>query len=294
MCLAGHYDRFGTLNMFIGKIYLLGVGLIGGSLVLDLRAKGAVGKVVGFDTDPESLRAALEMGILDEALPLEQGTLADCDLVVLAIPVVAMDSILEGGFPGRPLVTDVGSVKGSSVQAYRNAVARGSLYHFVPAHPIAGDEKSGAWAARRGLFEGAKVIITPVGEPGPEEESVRKMWEMIGGDVQFMDPSEHDTIFSWVSHMPHMAAYAIIDSILCENPDLVGFSGGGFRDYTRIAASSPRMWAEIAVANREKLLHATRGLRGSVDRIIAAIERGDSAELEGIFEDLAAIRRSDN
>ena len=284
----------GPRNIFIGKIYLLGVGLIGGSLILDLRARGAVGKVVGFDTDPESLGAALEMGILDEAAPLAPEALEGCDLVILAIPVVALDSVLERGFPGRPLVTDVGSVKGSSVQAYKNAVDRGGLYHYVPAHPIAGDEKSGARAARKGLFKGAKVIITPVGERGPEEELIRKMWEMVGGDVQFMDPSEHDTIFSWVSHMPHMAAYAIIDSILCENPELVGFSGGGLRDYTRIAASSPRMWAQIAVANREKLLHATRGLRGSVDRIITALERGDDAELEGIFENLAAIRRRNN
>jgi len=280
--------------MLFEKIYLLGVGLIGGSLILDLKARGAVGKVVGFDNDPESLGNALEMGILDHAEPLESEALKDCDLVVLAIPVVATDLILEKGFREHTFVTDVGSVKGSSVRAYRKAVADGGKYHFVPAHPIAGDEKSGPRAARCGLFEGARVIITPVGKPGPEEESVRTMWEMVGGNVQFMDASDHDTTFAWVSHMPHMAAYAIIDSILRENPDLVDLSGGGLRDYTRIAASSPRMWAQVAVANREKLLDATRGLRGSVDRIITALERGDETELEGIFEMLAAVRRNLN
>jgi prephenate dehydrogenase len=278
--------------MFFEKIYLLGTGLIGGSLVLDLRAMEAVGKVVGFDSDPANLREALDMGILDQAAPLGPEALEGCDLVVLAVPVVAMDRILEEGLPGRFLVTDVGSVKGSSVQAYRNAVAKGSQYRFVPAHPIAGDEKSGPGAARRDLFRGARVIITPVGDRGPEEESILEMWEMVGGDVQFMEPSQHDRVFGWVSHMPHMAAYAIIDSIVQEDPDLVGFSGGGLRDYTRIAASSPRMWSEIAVSNREKLLDATRGLRGSVDRIISALERGDSAELERIFGDLANLRRS--
>jgi prephenate dehydrogenase len=136
------------------------------------------------------------------------------------------------------------------------------------------------------------VIITPVGDTGPEEESVRMMWELVGGEVHFMNPSDHDMVFGWVSHMPHMAAYAIIDCILEENPDLVGFSGGGLRDYTRIAASSPRMWAEIAVANRENILRATRGLRGSVDRILQVIERGDSAELERFFEEIASIRRN--
>jgi prephenate dehydrogenase len=225
---------------------------------------------------------------------LESSVLEDCDIVVLAIPVVAMDKILETGFKTRALVTDVGSVKGSSVSAYRKALADGCQYHYVPAHPIAGDERSGPEAARCGLFEGARVILTPVGESGPEEATVSKMWESLGGVVQYMDPLEHDTVFAWVSHMPHMAAYAIIDSVLGENPGLVDLSGGGLRDYTRIAASSPRMWAEIAVANREKIITATRGLKGSVERIIAALERGDQKELERIFEGIAAVRRSDS
>jgi prephenate dehydrogenase len=284
----------GLGNMYFEKIFLLGVGLIGGSLALDLKSRGAVREIVGFDASPENVRCALERGILDRAQPMESAALEDFDLVILAIPVVAMDSILERGFGEHTLVTDVGSVKGSSVQAYRKAVARGVRYRYVPAHPIAGDEKSGPEAARTGLFKGARVIITPVDETGGEEESIRAMWEMVGGDVRFMDPSEHDTIFGWVSHMPHMAAYAIIDSILRENPELVDFSGGGLRDYTRIAASSPRMWAQIAVANREKLLDATRGLRGSVDRIIEALERGNSTELEGIFEVIAGVRKGAN
>lgn len=274
-----------------GKIYLLGVGLIGGSLVLDLKERGAVEKVVGFDSSPRNLDRALDMGILDEAREMSPEALSDCDLVILAIPVVALDSILEKGFGIDCLVTDVGSVKGSSVQACLRAFGRGVKYSFVPAHPIAGDEKSGPEAARVGLFKGARVIITPIGEPGREEETIRKMWETVGGKVQFMDSAEHDSVFSWVSHMPHMAAYAIIDSIYRENPRLIELSGGGLRDYTRIAASSPAMWAQISVANREKLLEATRGLKGSIDRILQALERGNSEELEELFTVLAGVRK---
>jgi prephenate dehydrogenase len=277
--------------MLFKKVYLLGVGLIGGSLALELKSRGLARTIVGYDTDRKNLEVALDMGILDQTSAIETSELEGYDLVVLAIPVVALDDILEKGFKPPTLVTDVGSVKGSSVKAYGKALASGKEYRFVPAHPIAGDEKSGPEAARCGLFEGARVIITPLGEPGPDEVSVKKMWEAVGANVQFMDPTEHDTVFAWVSHMPHMAAYAIVDSILAEDPDLVNMSGGGLRDYTRIAASSPRMWAEIAVDNREQLLIATRGLRGAVDRIIAALERGDSEELEAIFEKIASVRR---
>lgn len=281
-------------GMLFQKVYLLGVGLIGGSLALDLKNRGLVGKVIGYDAERNNLQKALDMGILDEASSMDQGGLEGCGLVILAVPVVAMDGILERGFVPGTLVTDVGSVKGSSVQAYRRAMEAGKHYRFVPAHPIAGDEKSGPEAARCGLFEGARVVITPLGNPGPDEVFVEKMWEAVGARVQYMDPSEHDSVFAWVSHMPHMAAYAIIDSILDEDPDLVNMSGGGLRDYTRIAASSPRMWAEIAVDNREQLLIATQGLRGAIDRIIEVLRRGDSKELEAFFERIAAVRRGLN
>ena len=280
----------GTPGPYFGEIFLLGVGLIGGSLVLDLKERGAVEKVSGFDTSPENLEKALDMGILDEAREMTPEAVGGCDLVVLAVPVLSLDSILEKGFGADVLVTDVGSVKESSVRAYERAVRKGARYSFVPAHPIAGDEKSGPEAARRGLFKGARVVITPIGEAGKEVETIRAMWELVGGQVQLMDPARHDSVFSWVSHMPHMAAYAIIDSIQREDPRLIGLSGGGLRDYTRIAASSPAMWAQIAVANRERLLEATRGLRGSVDRIIQALERGDGEELERVFSVLAGVR----
>ncbi len=288
------------------RIYLLGTGLIGGSLVLDLKGKGLVGSVIGSDHDEARQKEAVELGILDETAPPVPETFRECDLVVLAVPVLELVRILEEGFPGNTLVTDVGSVKGEAVSAYQRAVKAGRGYRFVPGHPIAGDERSGPTAARTGLFEGARVILTPVGSLAvgslqggspfggnqPEDvELIRHMWEGTGAETLVMDPDTHDSVFAWVSHMPHMAAYAIIDAVLSNDPELVDLSGGGLRDYTRVAASSPRMWADIAVANRDHLLAATRGFRNSVDRILSALEEGDRDKLEEIFRVVATVRK---
>ena len=274
------------------RVYLLGTGLIGGSLALDLKDRGLVESVVGTDSLPERSESALSIGILDEILPMVPEVVGGCDLVILAVPVLSLREILSTGFEKDTLVTDAGSVKGDAVRGYREAVAAGRGYRYVPGHPIAGDERSGPDAARKGLFDGARVILTPVDASEQDVSDVSALWEGVGARIKIMDPDEHDKVFAWVSHMPHMAAYAIIDSVLARDPDLVDLSGGGLRDYTRIAASSPRMWADIAVANREELLTATRGLGDSLNSIISALEEGDRDRLESIFEKIAVVRRS--
>ena len=274
------------------RVYLLGTGLIGGSLALDLKDRGLVESVVGTDSLPERSESALSIGILDEVLPMVPEVVGGCDLVILAVPVLSLREILSTGFEKDTLVTDAGSVKGDAVRGYREAVAAGRGYRYVPGHPIAGDERSGPDAARKGLFDGARVILTPVDASEQDVSDVSALWEGVGARIKIMDPDEHDKVFAWVSHMPHMAAYAIIDSVLARDPDLVDLSGGGLRDYTRIAASSPRMWADIAVANREELLTATRGLGDSLNSIISALEEGDRDRLESIFEKIAVVRRS--
>jgi prephenate dehydrogenase len=274
------------------QVYLLGTGLIGGSLALDLKANGLVETVVGSDSSPERSASAMSLGILDEIMPMVPEVVSACDLVILAVPVLSLRGILSAGFEKDTLVTDAGSVKGDAVSGYREAVADGRGYRYVPGHPIAGDERSGPEAARKGLFDGARVILTPVDASEQDVSDVSALWEGVGARIKIMDPDEHDEVFAWVSHMPHMAAYAIIDSVLARDPDMVDLSGGGLKDYTRIAASSPRMWADIAVANRDELLAATRGLGDSVSMIIAALEDGDRDRLEDIFERIAVVRRS--
>jgi prephenate dehydrogenase len=294
------------------RVYLLGAGLIGGSLILDLKEKGLVGTVVGSDRNEENQAEALELGIFDDIAPPVADTFRNCDLVILAVPVLELVRILEEGFEADTLVTDVGSVKSEAVAAYSRAVKAGKRYRFVPGHPIAGDERSGPAAARTGLFTGARIILTPLNSgsdtsPGEDRlpdslvgdslaedvELIRLMWEGAGAETVIMTPDHHDMVFAWVSHMPHMAAYAIIDAVIGNDPALVELSGGGLRDYTRIAASSPRMWADIAVANREQLLKATRAFRHSVDRIVSALEEGDRDKLEAIFTPIAQVRRGE-
>lgn len=274
------------------RVYLLGTGLIGGSLALDLKDRALVECIVGSDLLPERSEAALSIGILDEILPMVPEVVGSCDLVILAVPVLGLREILGAGFERDTLVTDAGSVKGDAVRGYREAVAAGKGYRYVPGHPIAGDEQAGPDAARKGLFDGARVILTPVDASEQDVSDVSAMWEGVGAKIKIMDPDEHDEVFAWVSHMPHMAAYAIIDSVLARDPDLVDLSGGGLRDYTRIAASSPRMWADIAVANQEELLIAVKGLGDSVNRILSALEEGDRDQLESIFKRISVVRRS--
>jgi prephenate dehydrogenase len=274
------------------RVYLLGTGLIGGSLALALKNNYIVETVVGSDSDPDRSKSALSMGILDEIVPMVPEVVSSCDLVILAVPVHNLRGILSAGFEKDTLVTDAGSVKGDAIRGYREAVAAGRGYRYVPGHPIAGDEKSGPESARRELFAGARVILTPVDASKQDVSAVASLWEGVGARIKIMDPDEHDEVFAWVSHMPHMAAYAIIDSVLARDPELVDLSGGGLRDYTRIAASNPRMWADIAVANQEKLLAATRGLGNSLNQIICALEEGDRDRLEILFQKIASVRRS--
>lgn len=272
-------------------VYILGTGLIGGSLALDIKASGMAVAVVGSDSDEETLQSALDLGILDHHLPPTLENLSRSDLVVLAIPVLQLARMLRDGFAPGTLVTDVGSVKLPLVRAYQEARRQGSDYGFVPGHPIAGDEKSGPQAARGGLFRGARVILTPVREADPQVETVAAMWNGVGAKIQVMEAEYHDEIFAWVSHLPHMAAYSIVNSVLRKDPSWVSMSGGGLKDYTRIAASNPEMWADIAVANRELLLEAMAGLRTGLEEIYSAIESGDRDSLEDLFKRIAMVRR---
>lgn len=273
------------------RVYLLGTGLIGGSLALDLKGRNLARVIVGDDRDPENARRALERGIMERIEPATEQVLSSCDLVVLAVPVLGMADLLRAGFPPETLVTDVGSVKGPLVEAHRAAAGSGHPYRYVPGHPIAGDERSGPEAARTGLFDGARVILTPERKDHPDVGLVTRMWSALGARVECMDPDLHDEIFAWVSHLPHMAAFALVESVLRRDPHWVSLSGGGLRDYTRIAASSPRMWADIAMSNRSSLLRALDGFADRVQGIRSSLEAGDRDGLEKLFASVAGVRK---
>ena len=193
---------------------------------------------------------------------------------------------------GQAIVTDVGSTK-SDVAALASRHLPGRLAHFVPAHPIAGAEKSGAAAASASLFHGRNVIITPTSESAPAAvQQVRAMWEACGAVVREMNMQVHDEIFAAVSHLPHLLAFALVDEIASRSngQELFGYAAGGFRDFTRIAGSSPEMWRDICLANRDALLQELGAYQSQLARLRAMLELGDGTALEQVFDHARAAR----
>lgn len=274
--------RFATVGV-------IGLGLIGGSVAHGCRTRGLAARVIGVDTDPGHRRTALHRGLVDEALEQIDSGLEQADLVLLAVPVGAMEEVaaaVGARLTPQVVVTDVGSVKGAIVPVLERALGDGVQY--VPGHPIAGTEHSGPKAASGNLFEGHLCVLTPTTRTAPAAiQTVRALWEGLGARVVTMAPGDHDEIFGAVSHLPHVVAYALVNTVLDregEGVDLVRFSAGGFRDFTRIAASNPGMWRDILLLNREAILRALTRFQGSLERITEAIAQGDGeaimAELE--------------
>ncbi len=274
--------------MRIEKLVIVGVGLIGGSFALALKAAGAVGRVIGVGRGAQNIRRALDLKIIDAAGALDSPTLADAGLVLLAVPVGQMPPVMRAMAPllgGRTIVTDAGSTKQDVVELARRELG-GSLARFVPAHPIAGTEKSGAEAAFAGLYRERKVVLTPLAENDREAIAlVRVAWERCGARVFEMKPEEHDAVLASVSHLPHVLAFALVDLVARhENAkQLFSFAAGGFRDFTRIASSSPEMWRDICLANRKALLSELDRYHGGLDEIRAIIDRGDAKALDALF-----------
>lgn len=281
--------------MRFGRVAVIGTGLVGGSFALALKAAQACTEVVGAGRRRENLRLARELGVIDSEAPDAAAAARGADLVLVATPVAQCDAVFAAIAPvlgRRALVTDAGSTKRDVVTTARARLGT-RLAQFVPAHPIAGAEQSGVRAARADLFEGRRVVLTPLPENPPEALArVGAAWEACGARLARMTPEEHDLVFAAVSHLPHLLAYGLVHEIAARanSAQLFGYAAGGFRDFTRIASSDPEMWRDICAANRDALLAELDRYLARLAGMRAQLAAGDAAGLERMFSEARAAR----
>ncbi len=246
-------------DFYIDRLAVVGVGLIGGSLALALKKAGAVGHVVGIGRALPNLETALKLGVVDSYTQDLAKGVADADVIFLATPVQALGAAAKQAMPhlkAGAIITDGGSVKQAVIDAIEPYLR--DDVHFVPGHPIAGTENSGAEAAFATLYCDRRCILTPTVKTKAEAlDRIQRMWQLVGSRVVVMDVEKHDRVLAAISHLPHMVAYALVNAVGSYdryNENILEYSAGGFRDFTRIASSDPTMWRDIAMTNREALI----------------------------------------
>jgi len=279
----------------IERLCIIGVGLIGGSLARALREAGACQEVVGAGRNTGNLQTALDLGVIDRYDTNLAQAVSGADMVVVCVPLGAMEGVfsaIKGQLAEHVVLTDVGSAKGSVIEAAQRVF--GSVPEFfVPGHPIAGTEQSGVEASFAGLYKDRRVILTPLPETDAHAtDRVRDLWEAAGARVTDMDPVHHDAILAATSHLPHVLAYALVDSLsrLDDSDELFEYAAGGFRDFTRIASSDPVMWRDICLGNGDAIQmmieHFIRDLQG----LKHAVQDRDGQQLLKIFTSAKAAR----
>ncbi|WAJ35748.1 bifunctional prephenate dehydrogenase/3-phosphoshikimate 1-carboxyvinyltransferase [Pseudomonas sp. GOM7] len=272
----------------IGRLVVIGLGLIGGSFAKGLRERGLCREVVGVDLDPQSRHLAVELGVVDRCESDLAQACQGAEVIQLAVPILAMEKVLAELAKlelGQAILTDVGSAKGNVVRAARTAFF-GRAVRFVPGHPIAGSEQSGVEASNGELFRRHKVILTPSEHSDDAAlELVQSLWQALGADVEQMDVEHHDQVLAATSHLPHLLAFTLVDSLAkrSENLEIFRYAAGGFRDFTRIAGSDPVMWHDIFLANREAVLRTLDTFRDDLDALRDAVDAGDGHQLLGVF-----------
>ncbi|MCP5245235.1 MAG: prephenate dehydrogenase/arogenate dehydrogenase family protein [Burkholderiales bacterium] len=281
-----------TLN----KLVIIGVGLIGGSFALALRKAGVVKHVAGVGRSRENMQHALEHGVIDEVAENMASALNDADCVLLAMPVGQTEAIMTQIAPhlqAGAIITDTGSTKQDVVTAARNHLGN-NLKNFVPGHPIAGAEHSGVLAAQSDLYTGKHVILTPLEETHIDAvKKITALWQACDAKVSQMQVAEHDEILAATSHLPHVLAFALMNHLhrSTDNPkNLLRFAGSGFRDFTRIASSSPEMWRDICLANREALLKQIAAYQDELNALHVILKNGDGEALEKLFSQARRMR----
>lgn len=280
----------------LNKLVIIGVGLIGGSFAQALRNAGLVKHIVGISRSQKNMQYAIELGVIDEIASDIASALHHADLVFLAMPVGQTQHIMEKIAPhlqANTIVTDAGSTKQDVIAAAHHSLSMQSRHHFVPGHPIAGAEQSGVQAAQPDLYLNKHVILTPLPETSADAiERVYQLWQVCGAQVSLMPANEHDQILAATSHLPHILAFTLMNHLSNTNQpeNMLRFAGSGFRDFTRIASSSPEMWRDICLANRAALLKQIDRYRDELKVLQVILSTNDAEALEENFSRARSLR----
>ena len=279
----------------INKITIIGVGLIGGSLARALKSNNLANIVFGYGRDQNRLEAATKEGIIDQYSTDLKIAVDGADIVVIATPVGSFESLLYDLKPlitQHMIVTDVGSTKSSIANSAKHILDE-MLSNFIPAHPIAGKEKSGFEASDAGLFLNKKVIITPLATNLPVAiNTIKKMWEDVGANVDFMSSESHDELLGMTSHLPHMLAFSLVNYLVSQNPSASIYAAGGFKDFSRIASGDAVMWSDICLNNKAQIIKHIKNYQKTLDSLVSSIDNENNDELEAFFVNAKKTRDS--
>lgn len=285
--------------MQFNKVVVIGVGLIGGSFAAAIRKSGMAGRIVGVGRSQRNMEHALTRHIVDEIATDIASAVHNADLIFLAMPVGQTSDVmmkLAAHVQANTIITDAGSTKQDVIAAAHAHLSLQSRHHFVPGHPIAGAEHSGVQAAQADLYQNRHVILTPLPETSPESiEHIRGLWQACGAHVSLMAADEHDRVLAATSHLPHVLAFTLMNHLrhgASQPDDLLRFAGSGFRDFTRIASSSPEMWRDICLANRESLLAQIEAYQNELQALADILQNVDAKALEQAFSQARALREN--
>ena len=279
----------------INKITIIGVGLIGGSLAKAIKENNLAKVVFGYGRDLNRLEKAKKANVIDQFSTNLKEAINDSDIVIIATPVGSFKEILIEIKPfltSKIVISDVGSTKTNIASIVSQTLGDYSNY-FIPAHPIAGKEKSGFEASEANLFNNRKVIITPLETSSPDSINlIQKMWEGTGADVDFMSPESHDELLGMTSHLPHMLAFSLVNYLISKNPSASIYAAGGFKDFSRIASGDAVMWRDICIQNKDQIIDHIRGYQKTLNSLVDAIENENSDELDLLFTSAKKTRDS--
>ena len=284
------------VNLQDKTLLVIGLGLIGGSFAMACKTQGVVARVIGYDRNPESMSGAVARGLVDQAASDLVGAVQEADVIFIAVPILATHSLLtliQPHLKPDTVLTDAGSAKGIVASDARSVLTPEQCVQFVPGHPIAGAERSGVMAATADLYQNHRIILTPMKETGAAALAlVSALWRAIGADIDLMDIGHHDDVLAATSHLPHLLAFNLVDTLAknTENSEIFHYAAGGFRDFTRIAASDPVMWHDIFLANRTSVLMVMDQYLDELHQLRNAVAHADGDYMKTVFRNAKEAR----